>query len=262
MRRHPMFHLFSALLVLSLVQLACGVGAAEPPATETPQPTATQTLTPTVTPTPTYTPRPTRTPNLAATATSEAVHAEVQKYFDLGLLPSTEGRLEKYDDYSDEWAQLGWYQWVILDDRVGDFFLSARFRWSSAYRNADVSGCGFVFAIQENGDHYAVFLDRTQILFLNADSASSYSSFVGLTRGTGRVRFENNPADQPIEADFTIVVKDAYTYVLVDGEIVSEYTLSQSRILTGNLGLTTLSGTNKDFGTRCEMTDIHAWIVE
>ncbi len=215
-----------------------------------------------MTSTPTKTPRPTRTPNLAATATSEAVQAEVQKYFDLGLLSSTEGRLQKYDDYSDEWAQLGWYQWVILDDQVSDDFLSARFRWSSAYRNADISGCGFVFAIQENGDHYAVFLDRARILFLNADSASSYSSFVGLTRGTGRVSFQNNPADQPIEADFTIIVKDTYTYVLVDGEIIGEYTLAQSKILTGNLGLTTLSGTNKDFGTRCEMTDIHAWIVE
>jgi hypothetical protein len=262
MKTRPMDKVLSALLVLSLVQIACGLGAAEPPATETPQPTATQTLTPTVTPTPTKTPRPTRTPNLAATATSEAVNAEVQKYFDLGLLASTDGKFVDYEDYSREWAQLGWYSWVILDDKVSDFFLSARVKWSSAYRNADVSGCGFVFAIQEDGDHYTVFLDRTQILFLNADSASSYSSLVGLTRGTGRVRFNNNPADQPIEADFTILVKDAYTYVMVDGEVVGEYTLSQSKILNGNLGLTTLSGTNKDFGTRCEMTNIHAWIVE
>lgn len=246
------------LLVLS----ACSLAVADVPATSTPQPTATQTFTPTVTPTPTKTPRPTRTPNLAATATSEAVIAEVQKYFELGLLDSTEGKFVDYEDYSREWAQLGWYSWEILDDKVSDFFLSARVKWSSAYRNADVSGCGFVFAIQENGDHYAVFLDRSQVLFLNADSASSYSSLVGLTRGTGRVRFNNNPADQPIEADFTIIVKDTYTYVLVDGEVVGEYTLAQSKILNGNLGLTTLSGTNKDFGTRCEMTNIHAWIVE
>jgi hypothetical protein len=252
---------FRILIVLCLVQVACGAGAAVVP-TETPQPSATATLTPTVTPTPTITPRPTRTPNLAATATSEAVNAEVQKYFDLGLLPSTAGSLEKYDDYSDEWAQLGWYQWAMLDNRVSDFFLSARFKWSSAYRNADLSGCGFVFAVQDNGDHYAVFLDRSRIVFLNADSASSYSTFVGLTRGTGRVDFDNNPADQPLEAEFTIIVKDAYTYVLVDGEIVGEYTLSQSKVLRGNLGLTLLSGTNKDFGTRCEMTNIHAWIVE
>jgi hypothetical protein len=46
----------------------------------------------------------------------------------------------------------------------------------------------------------------------------------------------------------------------VDGEVVGEYTLSQSRSLHGNLGLTILSGTNKDFGTRCKMTNLHLWI--
>jgi hypothetical protein len=51
-------------------------------------------------------------------------------------------------------------------------------------------------------------------------------------------------------------------YVLVDGEIVGEYTLSQSRVLTGGIGVTLLSGTNADYGTRCEMTDIHAWLQD
>ncbi|MCI0553079.1 MAG: hypothetical protein L0287_19200 [Anaerolineae bacterium] len=70
----------------------------------------------------------------------------------------------------------------------------------------------------------------------------------------------NNPADQPAEADFTVIVKGTYVYVLVNGEVVGEYTLSKSRILEGDLGLSLLSGTNKDFGTRCEMTNVHAWI--
>jgi hypothetical protein len=257
-----MLPLFSVIVVLGLVQLACAATAAEIPATSTPQPTATQTFTPTATLVPTNTPRPTRTPNLAATARAEEIQSEARKYFDMGLLKSTQGGFEVYDDFSRDWAQLGWYRWVTLDDTAKDFFLSAHFRWSSAYRNADVSGCGFVFAIQDNGDHYAVFLDRAQILFLDSSSAYSYSRLVGLTRGTGRVRFINNPADQPIEADFTVIVRDAYTYVLVDGEIVGEYTLSQSKVLTGNLGLTLLSGTNKDFGTRCEMTNIRAWFPE
>lgn len=262
MKNPKLLPLVSVILILLLVQLACARTATEVPATSTPQPTATQTLVPTATFTPTKTPRPTRTPNLAATTRAEAIDAEAQKYVDLGLLKSAKGSFIEYEDYSRDWAQLGWYRWVTLDDRARDFFLSAHFKWSSAYRNADTSGCGFVFAIQDNGDHYAVFLDRTRILFLDSDSAYSYSRNVGLTRGTGRVRFDQNPADQPVEADFTVLVRDAYAYVLVDGEIVGEYTLSQSKLLNGNLGLTILSGTNKDFGTRCEMTDIHAWIPE
>ena len=115
-----------------------------------------------------------------------------------------------------------------------------------------------MFAAQDNGDHYAVFLDRTQVLMLYADLAAGFSRRVGVTSGTGRVKFDN-PADQPVEADFTLVVNDGIAYVLVDDAMIGKYTLSQSKNLNGNLGLTLLSGTNKDFGTRCEMTNIHAF---
>ena len=69
----------------------------------------------------------------------------------------------------------------------------------------------------------------------------------------------DNPADNPVTANFTLIVNGTYAYVLVDGEVVGEYTLSQSKILNGHLGLSLLSGTNKDYGTRCEMTNIHIW---
>jgi hypothetical protein len=85
--------------------------------------------------------------------------------------------------------------------------------------------------------------------------------FVSPTRGTGVVKFEN-PFDKPAEADFTVVVNDNYAYVLVDGELVGEYTLAQSRGSEGLLARTVLSGTNKDFGTRCEMTKLHIWTPE
>jgi hypothetical protein len=137
--------------------------------------------------------------------------------------------------------------------------MSAHFKWSSAYRNADTSGCGFIFAGQENNDHYAVFLDRSKILFV--ETRSPFYNPVGLTRGTGRVKFDN-PADHPAEADFTLIVRDAYAYVLVDDELVGEYTLAQSKVLKGKLGLALLSGTNKDYGTRCEMTNLHLWIPQ
>jgi hypothetical protein len=226
--------------------------------TSTPQPTATKTLVPTKTPTPTQTPLPSRTPNLTATQRIGNYTAETQKYFDLGYITTTNGRYVRFEDFNEEWAQLRWYSYWTQKEKASDFFMSAHFKWSSAYRNADVSGCGFVFAIQENGDHFAVFLDRCLIRFLNADK-STYTRRVGVTRGTGLVNF-NNPADQPVEADFTVIVNGTYVYVLVDGEVVGEYSLPQNRILEGNLGLSLLSGTNKDYGTRCEMTNIHAWI--
>jgi len=100
--------------------------------------------------------------------------------------------------------------------------------------------------------YYVVFLDRTDVIFLTKTANGVRS--VGKTRGTGKVNFGS-----PAEADFTIITKGAYAYVLVDGELIGEYTLSQSKPLHGDLALTVLSGTNKDYGTRCEMSNIHIW---
>ena len=244
------------LLSLSAVLLsACSTPAtAAPVPTNTPQPTVTNTVVPSKTPKPTSTPRPTRTPNLAATQQFNDMQAEAQKYADLGYIPSAEGKFKVFGDFEYEWAQLGWYKPFALGQRAKNFFLSSHVAWESAYKNADESGCGIAFAVQNNGEHYAVFLDRSKILFLDADNRYSYSRPVGLTRGTGRVKFT-----PPAEANLTLIVNNGYATVLVDGDVVGEYTLSQSRNLNGDLAVTVLSGTNKDYGTRCKMTDIHTW---
>ncbi len=243
----------SFMLLLILVTLACG--SAQPQAT--PEPTATVTVVPSKTPRPTATPRPTKTPNLAATQRVEDLNSVALDYFEKGYLNTSSGKFTELDDFQEEWAQLGWYNWWILDHNASDFYMSAHFRWQSAYKNSDISGCGFVFGIQENNDHYAVFLDRARVLFISSDQSSGGARPLGTTRGTGSVKF-----GETTEADFTLIVKGAYAYVLVDGEVVGEYTLSQSRPLFGNVGLTLLSGTNKDYGTRCEMTNLHLWIPE
>ena len=256
-RKNVLSLLFFILLVFLLILSACSTSAPPPVPTETstPQPTATNTLLPSPTSTPTRTPRPTATANLAATQRMRDLQAEAQAYFDMGYLDSADGRYMEYDDFEEEWAQLGWDQWWTLNQTAKDFYMSAHFKWSSAYRNADLSGCGFAFAIQDNDNHYAVFLDRSKIYFVEA---TQYFRPFKPTRGTGVVNF-GNPSDQPVEADFALIVKGNYAYVLVDDELVGEYTLSQSKTLRGNLGLTLLSGTNKDYGTRCTMTNLHVW---
>jgi hypothetical protein len=249
----------SFILVLIVISLACSTSQATSAPTDTAEPTATATITSTPTRTPRLspTPRPTKTPNFAATERAEELNAEVQNYFDKGYLSTTEGRFRELDDFSYEWAQLHYYRPFLVQDGVSDFFLSAHFRWDSAFKNSDVSGCGFIFGVQENEDHYAVFLDRQKVVFLITDNSVGFSRTVSPTRGTGIVKF-----DYPAESDFTLIVKDAYAYVLVNGEVSAEYTLAQSRSSKGALGLTVLSGTNKDYGTRCEMTDLRLWMPE
>jgi hypothetical protein len=245
----------SSVLVIFLTSLACAALQLDPSSTSTPEPTLTITTTPTNTPRPSPTLRPTGTPNVAATQHIEKRSAEIQSYYETGYLSSTEGQLVEVEDFRYEWAQLGWYNRLLFWESVDDFFLSAHFKWESALETSNVSGCGFIFGLQPNDDHYAVFLDRRQVYFLTTDHSLGYSKPVSPTRGTGRVKFE-----YPAEADFTLIVDDVYAYVLVDGELKGEYTLAKSRPQRGDLALTVLSGTNKDYGTRCEMTDLHLWI--
>jgi len=247
------FVLFAAAIILA--SLACATSQPTPTSTPEPSLTPTETAAPTNTPRPSPTPRPTQTPNLAATQRVEELNAEVQAYYEKGYLATTDGRFRELDDFNYDWAQMGWYNWLPLRDTASDFFLSAHFKWNSAFENSDTSGCGFIFGLQPNDDHYAVFLDRLKILFLITDNTLGFSKPVSPTRGDDVVRF-----DYPAEADFTLIVKGNYAYVLVDGEVVGEYTLAKSRAARGGLGLTVLSGTNKDYGTRCEMTNLHLWM--
>jgi hypothetical protein len=259
MHRRPLHAFVSFIFILISISLACATSQPTPAPTNTAELTATATitLTATRTPRPSPTPRPTQTPNLAATARAEELNAKLQDYFNKGYLTTTEGRLRELDDFSYDWAQLGWYRPFPIQDSVGDFFLSAHFKWDSAFKNSDISGCGFIFGLQPNEDHYAVFLDRQKVFFLITDRTVGFSRQVAPTRGTGIVKF-----DYPAEADFTLIVKDTHAYVLVNGKESAEYTLAQSRASKGTVGLTVLSGTNKDYGTRCEMTNLQLWLPE
>jgi hypothetical protein len=240
------------LFILLAVSLACSSTAAP-----TPAPTATAvppTLTATATLKPTSTPRPTATPNLAATQEIDARLKLLQTYADAGYITATGGEFENIDDFHEEWPQLNWYQWWPLHQTTtnyGDLIFRAHFSWQTATRTSDTSGCGIVFGVQPNGDHYGVFIDKARILFLMNRGGQAYQ--VGKTKGSGRLSIA-----EPAEADVTVIVRGATAYVLVD-EVATQYTLSADQPSSGEFALSLLSGTNKDFGTRCDMTGAYIW---
>ncbi len=244
-----------APIVLVIAVLACSLATPAtsvptptiPPATDTPLPSPT----PTNTPKPTSTPKPTATPDVAATQRVDEFQSLLQTFEEKGYVETTEGNISELPPFKEEWAQLGWYMWWPYDDATSDFVFKAHFKWSTALATSDESGCGFIFGIQDNDDHYAVFLDKSRILFLMARGSNVY--LVGKTRGSGRANFGN-----PAEADFAVAVKGQSAFVSVNGE-VTEYTLSADQSSRGGYGATLLSGTNRDYGTRCEMTDVMFW---
>ncbi len=90
--------------------------------------------------------------------------------------------------------------------------------------------------------------------FISAPPTPEYYYDMGKSRGTGTLSFDN-----PAAADFTLIVYDYKAYVYVDGEFIGEYTLSKDRELSGNFGYGIISGTNHDYGTRCEITNSRMW---
>lgn len=241
-------------LMLSLLMSACGLSAT-PTATATllPTHTSTPTFTPTATSTPTQTPLPTVTPNVAATEyadRSEQMRAEVQKYVDAGYLSSANGGVyDELPDFEQDWAQIGWYRWWASDINVGKVFvLSTHFKWSSAIKNPDPSGCGIAFGISADGVPQILFIDRTSVLFLDANG-SSY----GRVKGNGRLSLPTSP-----EIDVTIVVNNKKQTLLIDDEFIAEFAYEN---LSGWLGYSVLSGTNKDYGTHCEITNSRLWKI-
>jgi hypothetical protein len=238
-----------AVMVLIVGSLACSSAKPSPKPTETPIPATT-----TATELPTSTPLPTATPDMAATQAYDDLFEQVKEYNVKGYIPSLDGSYTTLGDFSESWAQMNWYQWWTEDRTVSNFVYSGHFSWSTASPTPEISGCGIVFAIQPNDDHYAVFLDKSRILFLHAVSTSQYSHEVGKTRGSGRVNISS-----PYDADFSLVVKSNHSYVYVDKAFIGEYTLSADSVMEGKIGYTLYSGTNKDYGTKCEITESRLW---
>jgi hypothetical protein len=239
------------LFVLACNSLTIGLD----PATEAP-PSAIPAE-PTKPARPTSTPRPEATPNVAATQSYDDIFSEVEKFKDDGLIPSTDGEYTVLDDFSETFAQRGYLQYSYFDFEVKHFVYKAHVAWSTAGVTNDTSGCGIVFAVNQKGDgnsYYGVVLDKNRIFF--STTYGGYYYDMGKTRGTGKVSFDN-----PAEADFTLVVYDYKANVYVDGDFIGEYTLSKDRELQGKFGYGIISGTNKDYGTRCDITESRMWVL-
>lgn len=234
---------------LCLVLLACGSFQRLSP-TAIPN---TQ-LPPTSTLVPTSTLEPSPTPNIAMTQASDDFYSEVKEYNNKGYFTSMEGSQTLLDDFSESWPQIGWYQWWPSDLVVTNFVYSGHLQWSVASQTPEVSGCGIAFAIQDDGSNYTFFLDKSRIFAQQYIAGTKSTKGIGKTRGTGRVNITS-----PYEADFSMVLNDNHVYVYVDKAFVGEYTLSVDSNKEGQFGYTLLSGTNKDYGTKCDITNGRLW---
>jgi hypothetical protein len=239
-------------IVLAVVLLACSSTGAAPTSAPTAQPPTA--IPPTATQRPTPTPPPTATPNLAATQQYSDMQALILTLVSRGYLNSADGKYYHMDDFSNAWAQLNWYSWTPTSYFPSDFVLRANFSWESASQTPNPSGCGIVFHLQSNQaqDNYMVFVSTDGYVYMGGMVANSFnllgSKYYGKSGYKGK-------------AVFTLVVVGNRYRVLIDDKSVGTFVGYDGRLVDGNLAYTIVSGTNLDYGTRCEMTNVDLWQI-
>jgi hypothetical protein len=220
-----------------------------PVATDTPVPTVTNT------PPPTVTLEPTITPDAAATQKVEDYQAMLAKLNEKGFIGTSEGQSIPMKDFKGEYALMhDYYKWwspAEVKGEIDNFVFSAHFKWGSYSSTPEISGCGIGFGIKENGDHYALFLDRYHLYLYRQTGVHTYQM--------GSASRETFPAiDLPTKADIVIAVWDKNVTVSVNGFLVF-FILSADQDAQGKFAYSLLSGTNSGYGTRCEMSNIALW---
>jgi len=187
----------------------------------------------------------------AATAEAQEMYSVVEKLYADGLLQKTSGTYIKVEDFSETWAQLNWYQWWKTGLSPADFVIRAHTEWESASKTANwfASGCGFVFRETNEDNHYMIYLALDGNVYMKG-------YIDGKFRELGR-EYAGGINHLKGGADVMLVVEGSRFIYFVNGEKV--FDREHTELREGNLALTLVSGTNKDFGTRCSITDIEVW---
>jgi hypothetical protein len=253
---------FVSIMIMVILATApitsCGLPSLKPTPTPLPTDTATLASTPTRTlvPTATHTLTPTLIPSATANATGTAQYngmfEAVTKMHDEGYIPSADGNYAHVEDYSNQWAQLGWYQWTKTGWKPQDFVLKAHLKWVSDTKTPNPSGCGILFHVQPTDEHYVVFV--YSIGYIEAGIMTDK------LRSLGYSYF--GPSKNEGEADFMLSVVGTKFDVFINGKHIKGYTGLQGKMDSGELAFTTLSGTNAGFGTECDITQADLWMLK
>ena len=241
-------------LAILLASVACSLFAptSNEAAPATPAPVSGTTLEPA------STPMPVATVDTAATGAADELMTRIKGYGEQGYLSKTDGTLHDLVDYKQELAKIDYLSDSSptgYNEDVADFVFTADFEWGSAVASPETSGCGLYFREQANGDFSFAYLDTARVVLGGyVSSAGNTVTRFGVTKGTGRVSYAN-----PAQAHFTLIVDGSNATVLADDRFIGSYALG-SLHAPGAIGYFVKSGTNKDYGTRCEITNARLWV--
>jgi hypothetical protein len=189
----------------------------------------------------------------SATTQAQPMFETVKQLVADGYISHSLGVYYLLPDFDESWAQLNWYQWWYTGYAPDDFVIRADIAWDSASETADWwnSGCGFVFRIAESGDHYLAYF-----------ALDGYVRFQRTVRGNS-TRLGSSyygKVDLPTgQANVMLVVEGSSFTLYVNDEKV--HSRQDTALSSGLLAYTLVSGTNKDYGVRCQMTNVELWEI-
>ncbi len=189
----------------------------------------------------------------AATAAAASMYDQVRDLSTDGYISDTGGRYHALSDFNETWAQIYWYQWWYTKFSPPDFVLRTDVTMDSAAAYADsASGCAIVFREDGTENHYLAVVDMYGGVSLSRVYKGRMANIGWDTYGSINVRTDR--------LQFMLAVQGDKISAFVDGEHV--LTRIDTVLTSGNLALSLLSGTNKDFGTKCQMKNIELWILD
>jgi hypothetical protein len=190
----------------------------------------------------------------SATALAQPMSHRIRELLTSGIISTSEGSYHPLQDFDASWAQINYYDFLLTGLAPVNFVLSAKVSWESASETANWwnSGCGFVFRMNSRGDHYLAYLglDGWFYLYRNLDQTITLTG-----RGYyGEVMIPKG------DAEIMLIVEGDWIVLYVNGEQV--HRMQENTFSSGLLGYALISGTNKDFGTRCQMQDVELFELE
>jgi len=191
---------------------------------------------------------------IQSTAQAKTMYDLVTRLANDGDLSTAQGEFFNLIDFDFSWAQLRWYQGFPTAFSPTDFVVSAHAEWDVASKTPDpwTTGCGFMFRAKDESNHYLAFLALDGNVYFSryykgvyALIGKDYYDKVGMPDGA---------------ADIVLAVEDNWTTFLVNG--VKVLRRQDDALSSGSLNYTVISGTNKDYGTHCRMTNVELWVIK
>lgn len=165
-----------------------------------------------------------------------------------GRIPSTTGTAAQPEARTLELANIGAYSLDFVGDASFDTLIQAKIRFKSAYDKPDYSkgGCGFTIRHVDPNNYVQVYLSLDGTVYLlgvrngNPAPIMSYAFSKWTLEG---------------EAELTLVASGSKLTTMINGRILGTIE-DVSWFMSGPSALTVFSGTNFDYGQRCEFRDI------